>query len=94
VQVAYGQGQTRWVTPAHEKWPQKLEITNPEGVGFSLLSGAPGAIELAGVILLMAMLGAVVLARKKVELDDAAKLAAQNRHLPDAPLSPAHGGGA
>lgn len=94
VKIAYGQGQERWVTPTHANWPAGLEITNPEGVGFALLSGAPGAIEVAGVILLMAMLGAVVLARKKVELDDAAKLAAQNRTLPDSPLSPAHGGAA
>ena len=94
VKVAYGDGQERWVSPSHEKWPKDLMITNPEGVGFSLLSGAPGAIELAGVILLMAMLGAVVLARKKVELDEAAKLAAQSRHLPESPLSPVHGGGA
>ncbi len=94
VKIAYGQGQERWVTPDHKDWPADLQITNPEGVGFALLSGAPGAIEVAGVILLMAMLGAVVLARKKVELDDAAKLAAQNRTLPDSPLSPAHGGAA
>jgi len=93
VQVAYGQGQVRTVTPAHKNWPADLSISNPEGVGFSLLSGAPGAIEVAGVILLMAMLGAVVLARKKVELDDAAKFAAQSRMLPDAPLSPGHAAG-
>lgn len=93
VQVEYGDGQTRLITPSNPKWPKDLDVTNPEGVGIALLSGAPGAIEVAGVILLMAMLGAVVLARKKVELDEAEKLAAQSRTLPDSPLSPAHGGG-
>jgi hypothetical protein len=54
-------------------WPPSLQTTNIEGVGFSLLADHPGAIEIAGVILLMAMLGAVVLARKQVELDEQAK---------------------
>lgn len=94
VQIAYGQGQVRTVGPDHPDWPRDLYVTNPEAVGFALLNGAPGAIEVAGVILLMAMLGAVVLARKKVELDEAEKLAAQARHLPDSPLSPVHGGAA
>ncbi|MGE3107489.1 MAG: NADH-quinone oxidoreductase subunit J [Phycisphaerales bacterium] len=69
-------GSTRTV-----EFPADLEIYNVEGVAFTLLDKHPGAIEIAGVILLMAMLGAVVLARKKVEMDDAAKLAAQQRHL-------------
>lgn len=54
-------------------WPASMQVTNIEGVGFSLLADHPGAIEIAGVILLMAMLGAVVLARKQVELDEEAK---------------------
>ncbi len=54
-------------------WPPTLQTSNIEGVGFSLLADHPGAIEIAGVILLMAMLGAVVLARKQVELDEEAK---------------------
>ncbi|MFG0313482.1 MAG: NADH-quinone oxidoreductase subunit J, partial [Phycisphaerales bacterium] len=57
-----------------------LSPTNTEQVGYSLLKDHPGAIEIAGVILLMAMLGAVVLARKKVEMDDEAK-AVQVGHL-------------
>ncbi|MBC7773531.1 MAG: hypothetical protein H7210_13630 [Pyrinomonadaceae bacterium] len=72
----YGDGPTRVVA-----MPADLDVDNVEGVAFSLLNSHPGAIEIAGVILLMAMLGAVVLARKKVEMDDAAKLAAQTRHL-------------
>lgn len=54
-------------------WPAGMKATNIEGVGFSLLADHPGAIEIAGVILLMAMLGAVVLARKQVDIDEEAK---------------------
>lgn len=56
-------------------WPKDLMVENVEGLAFTFIGDKPGAIEIAGVILLMAMLGAVVLARKKVELDDAAKRA-------------------
>jgi hypothetical protein len=56
-------------------------VTNTEQVGFELLRAKPGAIEIAGVILLMAMLGAVVLARKKVEMDEDAKMRALGRRL-------------
>jgi NADH-quinone oxidoreductase subunit J len=68
VTVADGQGQTREVP-----WPADLRATNIEGVGRNLLAEHPGSIEIAGVILLMAMLGAVVLARKQVDLDEEAK---------------------
>jgi len=54
--------------------PEDVHQSNIEGVGFELLGAHPGAIEMAGIILLMAMLGAVVLARKHAELDEAAKL--------------------
>jgi NADH-quinone oxidoreductase subunit J len=81
VTVAYGQGQTARLTSDAKNWPADLKLTNTEGVGFALLADHPGAIEVAGVILLMAMLGAVVLARKKVELDDREKLLAQARLL-------------
>lgn len=84
VTIAYGSGQTRTVTSDDPKWPADLKVSNPEGVGFTLLADHPGGIEVAGVILLMAMLGAVVLARKKVEMDEAAKieaLAARNARI-------------
>lgn len=81
VAIAYGQGKIRRLGKDDPKWPTDLTLTNVEGVGFTLLADHPGAIEVAGVVLLMAMLGAVVLARKKVELDDREKLAAQNRLL-------------
>lgn len=67
------------------QWPADLRLSNTEGVAFSLIDGHPGAIEIAGVILLMAMLGAVVLARKKVELDEAAKAQAQRHARLDEP---------
>ena len=64
-----------------EAWPEDLSAYNVEGVGFSLLNDYPGSIEIAGVILLMAMVGAVVLARKKVEMDEEALARALGRHL-------------
>ncbi len=53
--------------------PPDLRVTNVERVGFNLLRDHPGTIEIAGVILTMAMLGAVVLSRKQVQLDEDAK---------------------
>lgn len=81
VTIAYGQGQTRVVSTEDARWPKDLVLTNVEDVGLNLLADHPGAIEIAGVVLLMAMLGAVVLARKKVEIDDSLKYAAQQRSL-------------
>ncbi|MDI1290322.1 MAG: NADH-quinone oxidoreductase subunit J [bacterium] len=57
-----------------DKWPAEMAVKNIEGLGFNLLRDHPGTIEIAGVILLMAMLGAVVLSRKQVQLDEDAKL--------------------
>jgi hypothetical protein len=54
-------------------WPDELALRNVEGVGFDLLHEHPGSIEIAGVILLMAMLGATVLSRKQVEFEEEAK---------------------
>lgn len=53
--------------------PPRVRVTNIDSVGFSLISEHPMALELAGVILLMAMLGAVVLARKQIEIGEAEK---------------------
>ena len=67
------------------------EVTIPEGFGtrnveslaLNFLNDHPGTIEIAGVILMMAMLGATVLSRRQVQLDEeekarqAAQLAAQ-----------------
>jgi NADH-quinone oxidoreductase subunit J len=60
--------------------PESLDVSNIELLGFNLLRDNPMTIEIAGVILLMAMLGATVLARRQVDLDDEAK-ARQARHL-------------
>lgn len=60
--------------------PDTLRTTNVEGVGWTLIAAHPMALELAGVILLMAMLGAVVLARKQIELTEAEKAAAERAH--------------
>lgn len=79
------------------EWPEELRVTNPEMLGFNFLREHPGTIEIAGVILLMAMLGAVVLSRKQVQLDDEAKQArttqlvqavAARDPISEAPLEP------
>lgn len=83
ITVTNGEGKTR-VIPAAE-FPPTLRLDNIEGVAFAFIGGHPGAIEIAGVILLMSMLGAVVLARKKVELDERAL-----REHPHGPLVGGH----
>ena len=50
--------------------------TNTQSVGWSLVTDFPVSLELAGVILLMAMLGAAVLARRAIELGEREKRAA------------------
>ena len=55
--------------------PRGALPSNIDGVGYTLVAGHPMALELAGVILLMAMLGAVVLARKQIELTEDEKAA-------------------
>jgi len=55
------------------QWPSDLYLSNTEGVAFDLIDAHPGAIEIAGVILLMAMIGATILGRKKVDMDEAAR---------------------
>ena len=57
------------------QWPSELRVSNVEALGFNFLREHPGTIEIAGVILLMAMLGAVVLSRKQVQIDEDAKAA-------------------
>ena len=47
--------------------------TNTQSVGWSLVNDFPVSLELAGVILLMAMLGAAVLARKAIDLSEREK---------------------
>lgn len=59
--------------------PDELRSENLDGVGFALIAEHPMALELAGVILLMAMLGAVVLARKQIEIGEREKAEAARR---------------
>ena len=64
--------------------PRELSGSNPERVGLNLLAEHPMTIEIAGVILLMAMLGATVLARKQVDIEEEAKARQARRlHLDD-----------
>lgn len=58
---------------ARSEWPDELRVRNVEQLGLDLLADHPGSIEIAGVILLMAMLGAVVLSRRQVQIDEDAK---------------------
>ncbi|MFG0329618.1 MAG: NADH-quinone oxidoreductase subunit J [Phycisphaerales bacterium] len=52
--------------------PDDFRIENVERVGLSLVGDFPISLEVAGVILMMAMLGAVTLARKPSRLEAAA----------------------
>ncbi|MEL6739575.1 MAG: NADH-quinone oxidoreductase subunit J [Planctomycetota bacterium] len=63
--------------------PDDMRANNVEQVGINLLRDHPMTIEIAGVLLLMAMLGATVLARKQVELEESLK-ARQAKRLHDA----------
>lgn len=72
------EGNERRLTLDHEFTP-----TNIERLGINLLRDHPMTIEIAGIILLMAMLGATVLARKQVEFEEALK-AHEQRRLHDA----------
>jgi len=49
--------------------PDRAAPENLETVGLALVGEHPLSLELAGVILLMAMLGAVILSRKQTEID-------------------------
>jgi len=71
-------GTIRTVGP--DQWPDTLIAGNLDRLGYNLMNDHPMTIEIAGIILLMAMLGAVVLARKHIELEDALK-AAQAKKL-------------
>jgi NADH-quinone oxidoreductase subunit J len=77
-------GTVRVISP--DRWPEGLEATNLDRLGWNLLNDHPMTIEIAGIILLMAMLGATVLARKHVELEESLK-AAQALHLGVPPTS-------
>ena len=61
-----------------------MATTNVERLGFNLLNDHPGAIEIAGTPLVMEVVGAVVLSRRQVDIDEAEKARAARR-LTDRP---------
>jgi NADH-quinone oxidoreductase subunit J len=63
------------------------KIDNTQMVGLDLVSRYPASLELAGIILLMAMFGAVVLARRQIEFgeDEARDAAGLRRIVLDVP---------
>jgi len=67
--------------------PNDRALTNTRSVGMALVADFPVSLELAGVILLMAMFGAVVLARKQIELgeDERRQAAGMRRLTPEDP---------
>ena len=71
---------------------------NVQRVGIALVADFPASLELAGIILLMAMFGAVVLARRQIELgeDELREAAGMSQYTLDAADtdSASEGGGA
>ena len=61
--------------------PPELVPDNSRQIGVDLVSKYPAGLEIAGVVLLMALFGAVVLARKQIELgeDERRELAGMRR---------------
>ena len=53
--------------------PSEVTPDNIDQVGMALIADFPVSLELAGVILLMAMYGAVVLARRQIELSEGSR---------------------
>ena len=72
VEVLAGDG----AGPRTVELPEAAMPENIEQVGLALIAKFPVSLELAGVILLMAMFGAVVLARRQIELSEQEKRAA------------------
>lgn len=68
VRVQFDDGGT--TTFAELPLPADAGVTNVQSVGLALVKRFPASLELASVILLMAMFGAVVLARKQIELGE------------------------
>ena len=56
--------------------PGDVRPDNIQEVGLALITRFPASLEIAGVILLMAMFGAVLLARRQIEIGEDEKRAA------------------
>lgn len=78
--VIYNERSDSTRTLGPDRWPDDLRATNLDRLGWNLLNDHPMTIEIAGVILLMAMLGATVLARRHIESEEELK-AEKARHL-------------
>jgi NADH-quinone oxidoreductase subunit J len=65
--------------------PESMLPENSRQVGVDLVSKYPAGLEIAGVVLLMALFGAVILARKQIELgeDERRELAGMRRFTVD-----------
>ncbi|MEY3142162.1 MAG: putative NADH-quinone oxidoreductase subunit [Planctomycetota bacterium] len=76
IEVRLADGTSRSVT-----LPPELVPDNSRQIGVDLVSKYPAGLEIAGVVLLMALFGAVVLARKQIELgeDERRELAGMRR---------------
>ncbi|MCZ6812077.1 MAG: NADH-quinone oxidoreductase subunit J, partial [Planctomycetota bacterium] len=75
--AAYVLVRTAESTELQRVWlPDDAMPQNIEQVGLALIAKFPVSLELAGVILLMAMFGAVVLAQRQIELSEQEKRAA------------------
>jgi NADH-quinone oxidoreductase subunit J len=61
------EGVTSTGTPAHIRLTSEMMPDNTQHVGWDLVARFPASLEIAGVILLLAMFGAVVLARRQIE---------------------------
>ncbi len=74
--------------------PDAAKPENVQSVGIALIEDFPVSLEVAGVILLMAMFGAVVLARRQIELtEDEKRTAAGMARLGHHDDDPAGAGG-
>lgn len=87
IEVDEGQAVVRAMNPetGREQFvmlPDEAMPQNVQAVGVALVAEFPASLELAGVILLMAMFGAVVLARRQIEFgEDETRQAAGLRRL-------------
>ncbi|MFK7958995.1 MAG: NADH-quinone oxidoreductase subunit J [Phycisphaerales bacterium] len=74
--------------------PGDARPDNIQSVGLALITEFPASLEIAGVILLMAMFGAVILARRQIELtEDEKRAAAGLRRLGEYDYDEADDGG-
>ncbi|MCA9290607.1 MAG: NADH-quinone oxidoreductase subunit J [Phycisphaerales bacterium] len=86
-----GSSRQEWFELGDDLLPENIQQ-----VGWALVHDFPASLELAGVILLMAMFGAVVLARRQIELseDEKREAAGLRRIAVDADGDLVSGGGA